>query len=121
MWRVSRLFIAGLFAICALPALASNHKMGMDPIEHLQLHLGQANFWIGQGQWVAAFNQSVCTSELTWQTMLTHWIFTQGGGLWLMVGLLMLMLAWAWSLHRKIAEAFHKATWFLRFQKRHLA
>jgi hypothetical protein len=86
--QVFSLLVCLVFALCAMPAFASDHN-GIDPIDHLQNHLRQADFWIGQGQWVVAFYQPVCISETTWQTAVTHWMFVQGGGL-MMIACLML-------------------------------
>jgi hypothetical protein len=120
MRQLLQVLLAGVFALFAMPSFASSH-MGLDPLDHWQLHSEQANFWINQGQWVAAFNQSVCTTELTWQTMFTHWIFTQGGGLWLTAGLFTLTLLAMFALRKKILQAFQEASWFLRFSKARFA
>lgn len=102
-------FIGALFALCAMPAFASNHT-GIDPLEHLQIHLEQAKFWIGQGEWVMAFSQPVCSSELTWQTALTHWMFVQGGGL---IVIASICLATLFLLVRKIMKPFERSMKFL--------
>lgn len=88
-----------------MPTFASDHN-GIDPIDHLQNHLRQAEFWVGQGQWVAAFNQPICTSELTWQTILTHWLFVEGGGMIVIASSSLMVL---WLLRRKILQLFQRS------------
>lgn len=109
--------MGAMFALFAMPAFAKDH-IGIDPIDHLQNHLRQAEFWIGQGEWVVAFSQPVCTSELTWQTAVTHWLFVQGGGLFVIVGI---SLATLFLLGRQIMRPFGKSMQFLPKQQTNFA
>jgi hypothetical protein len=57
-----------------------------------------------------AFYQPVCISDPTWQTALTHWLFVQGGGLIMIVGICLatlLLLGW------KITKPFGKDVKYL--------
>ncbi len=109
MKRLSSVLVATVLALCAMPALASNHT-GIDQWGHFTFHVQQMVFWLGQGQWSLAFYQADCTLD-----PLSKLLFVHGGALWLSVGLLAAAMYFA---RKRLAQAFHRATWFMRFRPR---
>lgn len=108
MKRLLHVLVTSTLALCAMPALASNHT-GVDQWEHFTYHFQQMLFWLGQGQWSLAFYQADCTRD-----PLSKLLFVHGGAMWLMAGLMAFTVLCFFR--KKIAQSFHEATWFMRFR-----
>jgi hypothetical protein len=113
MWRLLHVFIASVLTVFAMPAFADNHT-GIDQWGHFKFHLEQMFFWLSRGEWSLALYQADCT-----QDPLSKLLFVHGGMMWIVTGSLMFLMLF--SVRKRIAQAFHQTTWYLRFQKTRFA